>query len=97
MQLELKLNIAGTKDDSSTTAEVASDVRRHNTNAPVGRSALYVLSTNWGEFLQEVSINGGTMIFLYTNIFSRAKILTKQQVSFYCSIKDFFKPLKLAG
>lgn len=58
---------------------------------------LYVLSTEWGELLQSVSISGGVLIFNYTRIFSQALVMEKSKASCYCQIKSFFKAIKLAG
>ncbi len=87
---------AETKVDSSTTDYGLQSVRRHNTNTNVGRGAVYVLATNWGQFLESVSQSAGTLIFNYTNRIFDGYVMNKKEADYFCSIKPFFKPMKIA-
>lgn len=58
--------------------------------------SIYILSTNFGQFLANVTVSGGCLIFSYTNNFYEAMQMDKNKADFYSSIKNFFIKIKLA-
>lgn len=83
------------KNNSERKDEITS-VTPDGSNTYVGRSAVYVLSTNWGQFLESVTQSGGSLIFGYTSRIFDGYLMNKKEADYYCSIKTFFKQLKIA-
>ena len=75
---------------------IADSSARGENKPVVGRSAVYVLSTNWGQFLESVTQSGGTLIFSYTRRIFDAHTMNKNKADCYCSLKNFFKQMKIA-
>ncbi len=75
---------------------IADSSARGESKPHVGRSAVYVLATNWGQFLESVVQSGGALIFSYTNRIFDGYLMNKKEADYYCSIKPFFKQMKIA-
>ena len=58
---------------------------------------LYVLKGDWGEYLQLVRQDAGSLIFSYTKNFHDALQMDKATADYYCEMKGFFTKIKLAG
>jgi len=61
----------------------------------IDMKGIYILSTDFGKFLSAITISGGSLIFQYTDNFYDALQMDKSKSDYYCSIKNFFKPLLL--